>query len=187
MAKIEGLRIKNFRALKDVTLGRLWNQQHAEPLTPMTAVIGKNGVGKSTLFDAFGFIADALKSGVEDQRKEAVFEQVRKMAGTPEFIWTSSESCASCVDMDKLILLKNRTSYKGFWKDISLLKVSRVYPAYTGECTLGSYPECNSITLVQGDNYESYESFVSLCRYDGEIGGTRCEMGKIIMGFEGVK
>jgi len=129
----------------------------------------------------------SLKSGVEDQRKEAVFEQVRKMAGTPEFIWTSSESCASCVDMDKLILLKNRTSYKGFWKDISLLKVSRVYPAYSGECTLGSYPECNSITLVQGDNYESYESFVSLCRYDGEIGGTRCEMGKIIMGFEGVK
>jgi len=47
MAKIEGFRIKNFRSLKDVTLGRLWNQQQAEPLTPMTAVIGKNGVGKS--------------------------------------------------------------------------------------------------------------------------------------------
>jgi len=66
MAKIEGFRIKNFRALKEVTLGRLWNQQLAEPLTPMTAVIGKNGVGKSTLFDAFGFLADALKSGVEE-------------------------------------------------------------------------------------------------------------------------
>ncbi|MCI5161873.1 MAG: ATPase [Candidatus Electrothrix sp. AX5] len=66
MAKIEGFRIKNFRSLKDVTLGRLWNQQKAEPLTPMTAVIGKNGVGKSTLFDAFGFLADALKLGVEE-------------------------------------------------------------------------------------------------------------------------
>ena len=65
MAKIEGFRIKNFRTLKDVTLGRLWNQQQAEPLTPMTAVIGKNGVGKSTLFDAFGFLADCLKLGVE--------------------------------------------------------------------------------------------------------------------------
>ncbi len=32
----------------------------------MTAVIGKNGVGKSTLFDAFGFLADCLKSGVEE-------------------------------------------------------------------------------------------------------------------------
>nr|VFJ63055.1 MAG: Predicted ATPase [Candidatus Kentron sp. DK] len=66
MAKIEGFRIKNFRALKDVTLGRLWNQQRDEPLTPMTAVIGKNGVGKSTLFDAFGFLADCLRSGVEE-------------------------------------------------------------------------------------------------------------------------
>ena len=130
----------------------------------------------------------SLRSDVDDQRKDAVFEQVRKMAGTPEFIWTSFEDCASCVDLDKLFLLKNRTSYKGFWKDISLLKVSRVYPTYqTGECTLNSYPECNSITLVNEGDYESYDAFVSLCRYDGEIDQTRCEMGKIIMGFKGVK
>ena len=32
----------------------------------MTAVIGKNGVGKSSLFDAFGFLADCLKLGVEE-------------------------------------------------------------------------------------------------------------------------
>ncbi len=63
MARIEGVRIKNFKVLKDVTLGPLWNQQDAQLLTPMTAVIGKNGVGKSALFDAFGFLADALKFG----------------------------------------------------------------------------------------------------------------------------
>ena len=80
MAKIEGFRIKNFRALKDITLGRLWNRQQADPLTPLTAVIGKNGVGKSTLFDAFGFLADALKSGVEeacDARGRGGFERIR--------------------------------------------------------------------------------------------------------------
>ncbi len=66
MATIEGIRIKNFRALRDVILGKLWNLQKARPLTPMTAVIGKNGVGKSTLFDAFGFLADCLKHGVEE-------------------------------------------------------------------------------------------------------------------------
>ena len=66
MAKIEGFRVRNFGALKDVTLGRLWNQQKVAPLTPMTAVIGKNGTGKSTLFDAFGFLADCLKLGVEE-------------------------------------------------------------------------------------------------------------------------
>ena len=66
MAKIEGFRIRNFRALKDVTIGKLWSLQQAEQLTPLTAVIGKNGSGKSTLFDAFGFLADCLKSGVEE-------------------------------------------------------------------------------------------------------------------------
>lgn len=66
MARIEGLRVRNFKVLKEVTLGRLWNQQNQAPLTPMSAVIGKNGVGKSALFDAFGFLADALRLGVED-------------------------------------------------------------------------------------------------------------------------
>ena len=80
MAKIEGFRIKNFRALQDVTLGKLWNtEKTVKPLTPMTAVIGKNGVGKSTLFDAFGFLADCLKVGVEeacDLRGRGGFEKI---------------------------------------------------------------------------------------------------------------
>jgi len=80
MAKIEGFRVRNFGVLKDITLGRLWNKQKVEPLTPMTAVIGKNGTGKSTLFDAFGFLADCLKSGVEeacDERNRGGFERIR--------------------------------------------------------------------------------------------------------------
>lgn len=85
MAKIEGFRVRNFKVLKDVTLGRLWNQQQKQPLTPMTAVIGKNGVGKSALFDAFGFLADALKSGVEeacDARERGGFEKIRTQGET---------------------------------------------------------------------------------------------------------
>ncbi len=85
MAKIEGFRVKNFKSLRDVTLGRLWHQPQNEPLTPMTAVIGKNGVGKSTLFDAFGFLADALKSGVEeacDARGRGGFEKLRTQGQT---------------------------------------------------------------------------------------------------------
>ena len=80
MATIEGIRIRNYRVLKDVTLGKLWNTQHAQPLTPMTAVIGKNGVGKSSLFDAFGFLADCLKLGVEeacDSRGRGGIERIR--------------------------------------------------------------------------------------------------------------
>ena len=80
MARIEGIRIKNYRVLRNITLGKLWNTQNLLPLTPMTAVIGKNGVGKSALFDAFGFLADCLKLGVEeacDVRGRGGFERIR--------------------------------------------------------------------------------------------------------------
>ena len=66
MSNIEGLRVRNYKVLRDITLGKLWNLQDTDPLTPLTAVIGKNGVGKSTIFDAFGFLADCLKNGVEE-------------------------------------------------------------------------------------------------------------------------
>ena len=85
MTKIEGFRVRNFKLLKDVTLGRLWNQQENRPLTPMTAVIGRNGAGKSVLFDAFGFLADALKLGVEeacDTRGRGGFEKLRTQGET---------------------------------------------------------------------------------------------------------
>lgn len=85
MPKIEGFRVQNFRLLKDVTLGRLWNQWDRKPLKPLTAVIGKNGVGKSTLFDAFGFLADCLKSGVEeacDSRGRSGYEKIRTQGET---------------------------------------------------------------------------------------------------------
>lgn len=83
MALIEGFRVQNYRALHDVTLGKLSNQQQGTPLTPFTVVIGKNGVGKSTLFDAFGFIADCLSQDVEtacDLKQRGGFERLRSMA-----------------------------------------------------------------------------------------------------------
>ncbi len=80
MALIEGFRVQNYRALRDVTLGKLSSSQSSNPLTPLTVVIGKNGVGKSTLFDAFGFIADCLSSGVEnacDMKERGGYERLR--------------------------------------------------------------------------------------------------------------
>ena len=50
MAQIEGFRIQNYKALKDITLGKLWNTRDEKPLTKLTVVIGKNGSGKSSIF-----------------------------------------------------------------------------------------------------------------------------------------
>lgn len=85
MSGIEGFKIKNYRTLRDITLGKLWNTQNRASLTPMTAVIGKNGVGKSTIFDAFGFLSDCLRGGVEeacDARGRGGFERIRSQENT---------------------------------------------------------------------------------------------------------
>ena len=82
MALIEGFRVQNYRALRDITLGRLSTQQNLEPLTPFTVVIGKNGVGKSTLFDAFGFVADCLSHDVEtacDMKQRGGFDRLHSL------------------------------------------------------------------------------------------------------------
>jgi len=82
MAVIEGFRVQNYRALRDVTLGKLSGQQAGDPLTPFTVVIGKNGVGKSTLFDAFGFVADCLSADVEsacDMKQRGGFDRLRSL------------------------------------------------------------------------------------------------------------
>ena len=80
MALIEGFRVQNYGTLRDVTLGKVSYGDKGEPLTPFTVVIGKNGVGKSTLFDAFGFVADCLTLGVEtacDQKQRGGFARLR--------------------------------------------------------------------------------------------------------------
>ena len=73
----------NFKALRDISLGSDWRKDlNTVPLTPLTAVIGKNGVGKSSLFDAFGFLSDCLKLGVEeacDQRGRGDFKRIKSM------------------------------------------------------------------------------------------------------------
>ena len=84
MATIEGIRIRNFRVLKDITLGSLIGSSD-DALSPMTVVIGKNGVGKSSLLDALGFLADALKDGVEaacDGRGRGGFQRIRTQGET---------------------------------------------------------------------------------------------------------
>jgi len=56
----------NYGTLRNVMMGCLRDDKGTGKLTPMTVVIGKNGSGKSTLLDAFGFLSDCFKYGVEE-------------------------------------------------------------------------------------------------------------------------
>lgn len=53
--RIESLRVKNYRALRDVELRNI---------TPLSAFLGPNGSGKSTLFDVFAFLAECFTVGL---------------------------------------------------------------------------------------------------------------------------
>lgn len=80
MAVLEGIRIQNYRSLKDVTLGKTFEHQRSDVLPRLMGVIGANGTGKSTLLDALGFLGDCLSDGVEaacDQPHRGGFERLR--------------------------------------------------------------------------------------------------------------
>ncbi|WP_248884650.1 AAA family ATPase [Igneacidithiobacillus siniensis] len=53
--RIERLQVRNYRALKDVTL---------EKMTPLNVLLGPNGSGKSTVFDVFAFLAECFTDGL---------------------------------------------------------------------------------------------------------------------------
>ena len=79
MGKIEGIKIQNYGVLKDIVLGKTRTNQNAKALGNLVAVIGPSGNGKSTLADAFGFIADCLEMGVEaacDANNRGGFERL---------------------------------------------------------------------------------------------------------------
>jgi predicted ATPase len=53
--RIEYLRVKNYRALRDLEL---------KGITPLTVFLGPNGSGKSTIFDVFAFLSECFSLGL---------------------------------------------------------------------------------------------------------------------------
>ncbi|MDR0948593.1 MAG: AAA family ATPase [Lachnospiraceae bacterium] len=66
MGRIVGIRIRNFGSLKDIKMGRLLTDKSQKELMNINAIIGQRGTGKSTVADAFGFLADCMEKGVEN-------------------------------------------------------------------------------------------------------------------------
>jgi predicted ATPase len=54
-ARIEYLRVENYRALKSIEL---------KDITPLTVLLGPNGSGKSTVFDVFNFLSECFQFGL---------------------------------------------------------------------------------------------------------------------------
>ena len=66
--RIESIKLKNYKVFKDVELN---------DLPDLAIFVGANGVGKTTLFDAFGFLSDCLKNNVRQAlSKRGGFKEV---------------------------------------------------------------------------------------------------------------
>jgi predicted ATPase len=71
--RIETLRVKNFRALRDIEMTRV---------TPLTVLLGPNGSGKSTVFDVFVFLSECFTEGIRRAwDKRGRFRQLRSRGG----------------------------------------------------------------------------------------------------------
>lgn len=74
-ARIEYLRVENYRALAKVEL---------EQITPLTVLLGPNGSGKSTVFDVFNFLSECFQFGLRhawDRRGRAKELRTRGQRG----------------------------------------------------------------------------------------------------------
>ena len=54
-ARIEYLRVQNYRALRDVEF---------REISPLMVLLGPNGAGKSTVFDVFNFLSECFQFGL---------------------------------------------------------------------------------------------------------------------------
>ena len=73
--RIESLKVRNFRALREVEI---------KNVTPLTVLLGPNGSGKSTVFDVFAFLAECFESGLRrawDRRGRAKELKTRESRG----------------------------------------------------------------------------------------------------------
>ena len=77
--RIESLRVKNYRSLRDVQLRKI---------TPLSVFLGPNGSGKSTLLDVFAFLSECFTIGLRrawDKRGRFKHLRTRGSDGAVEF------------------------------------------------------------------------------------------------------
>lgn len=119
-------------------------------------------------------------------QKEKIIAMLDSIANMPEF------SCkkAYCLDEEKIIGYiekENKEIYNNLWKKsrIAIIKVERIYPKRSGNCNAHNYPNCKTYIIYNsGKDYQAYSTFMPLCYYNSEISSVKCDIAKLIVGFE---
>ena len=132
------------------------------------------------------FRIKSLETTALSSKEDIARELAKKIVSSAEFAFTA-EDCSSCLDLDKALIVSERSSYKGFW-NFDYFVIEKIYPSEKGVCTRASYPNCETIVLANSTNYEkTTTAFVALCRWEEKHHGYKCELGKIIASGKGIE
>jgi len=173
---------RNTPSLTENKGGQLKIQQMAFVLLAITLFFVLAG-----LF-ALVFLISGLKGGATALEEKNALLLVTKLANSPEFSCGGSYGSdrVNCIDADKVMVLsKNIERYSKFW-GVNSIEVRKIYPEEESLlCTLGNYPNCNSIIIKSGTGYV-HENFVTLCRKEQDGGDTynNCDIAKLLVSYE---
>ncbi len=103
--QVERIKLKNFKALQNVTL---------KGMRPFTVFVGANGVGKSTLFDVFGFLRDCLRENVGAAlNKRGGFKEVVSREHETESIMIELQIKMAIAEKERLVTYILEIELKG--------------------------------------------------------------------------
>jgi hypothetical protein len=124
----------------------------------------------------------SLEKDYQEMQKEKADILVTKIASFPELSFRGE---ARAVDMDKLILLKDKEEYIGFWGNgVKGIIVMKVYPpGELVECEKGNYQNCSLIKIFTTRAISDVSSYVSLCRnVNGDFGDDyECDVALLML------
>mgnify|MGYP001573404596 CR=1 FL=1 len=123
--------------------------------------------------------------------KDATRAEEEKAIIAASFLGESAEFACSenlgsyCVDTDKLVVLKDKQAYKNFWPYV-YIELRKTGKEKEIECNKANYPNCNLYKILDTGKKSTREarSFVALCRKEGELVYTKCELGELVIGYE---
>ena len=137
-----------------------------------------------------------LVISTSDLRRKATFLEeknalllVTKLANSPEFACgdSSDNRKTNCVDMDKVMILKNHKEYGNIW-GVDNIQIRKIYPESEEDvlCESGTYPNCNVLRIFDREITADYSNFVTLCRKELVEGRAedKCELGLLMVSYK---
>ncbi len=139
------------------------------------------------------FIFSGLKQSATNVAEENAMLLVTKLANSPEFAcgdsFGDSKYGVSCVDGDKIMMLKEQINkYSEFW-GVAEIKIRKVYPnSGNTVCDWQNYPNCGVIELYSEEvnKLPAVSNFVSLCWKEDSDSGVyaKCELARLMVSSE---